>query len=420
MHYLKKYKWTFIPLVAVLAIGALLYGIRRVQVSESTFQVRYVNFDKYIETKGEIHGKDAFFIVLDDIFKENDLRLSSMVIRDMVPEGTIVEKGDWVATLDQAQINQRIQENRDELERRRAFLNDAKIDSTITLTNLRQRIAELEFDLQYRKLDLDQAQYESPAYQRRIQTTYNQTVRQIDRAKRDYELRRMDLANRIRRSEDRYNQSVSIDERLAKALAASRITTPQPGIVVYTRARGNRKIRVGDEISPWRPQIVSIPDLSVMVSETYVEEIDIAKIKMGDSVIVNLDAMPGSQIWGRITSIANVGQDLTGFESKVFAVTVELSPTQLQLLPGMTSTNQIILERIPNQLAIPRSTLFVENNKSIVYLKRGSKVIRQEVITGAENDESIVILQGLQERDRILTAPPENPESLALLTVSAE
>ncbi len=420
MRYFQKYKWTFIPLIAVLVIGALLYGIRRVQVGETTLQVRYVNFDKYIETKGEIHGKDAFFITLDDIFKENDLRLSGMQIKDMVPEGTIVEKGDWVATLDQAQINQRIQENRDEMERRRAFLNDAKIDSTITLTNLRQRIGELEFDLQYRTLDLEQAQYESPAYQRRIQTTYNQTVRQIDRAKRDYELRRMDLANRIRRSEDRYEQSVSIDERLNRALTASNITTPQAGIVVYARARGNRKIRVGDEVSPWRPQILSIPDLSVLVSETYVEEIDIAKIKMGDSVIVNMDALPGSQIWGRITSIANVGQDLSGFESKVFAVTVELGPSSLQLLPGMTSTNQIILERIPNQLVIPRTSLFAENNTSFVYLKRGSKIIRKEVETGAENDDLIVIVQGLEERDRILTHMPENPESIAFLALKSD
>jgi multidrug efflux pump subunit AcrA (membrane-fusion protein) len=132
--------------------------------------------------------KMPYYITLDDIFKDNEIRIGGLKIKDMVAEGTIVKKGDWVATLDQAVINQRIQENRDEMERRLAFLNDAKIDSTITLTTMRQRISELLFDLQYNELDLEQSKFESPAYQRRIQTAYNQRIRQIDRARRDYEL----------------------------------------------------------------------------------------------------------------------------------------------------------------------------------------------------------------------------------------
>jgi HlyD family secretion protein len=86
-------------------------------------------------------------------------------------------------------------------------------------------------------------------------------------------------------------------------------------MVVYARVRG-RKIKIGDEVSPWRPEIASIPDLSVLVSETYVEEIDIAKISVGDSVLISVDAVPGNVFPGSILRIANVGQDLAGFESK--------------------------------------------------------------------------------------------------------
>lgn len=415
MTVFKKYKWTFIGLGIIVFIGISLWFINYSQEIHSTYIVRRGNFEKYIETKGEIHGKNALFITLDDIFKDNEIRVGGLKIKDMVAEGTIVKKGDWVATLDQATINQRIQENRDEMERRLAFLNDAKIDSTITLTNMRQRINELLFDLQYSELDLQQAKFESPAYQRRIQTAYNQKVRQIDRAKRDYELRRIDLGNRLRRFEDRYNNAVSIDEKLQKALEASNITSPQPGMVVYARIRGNRKIRVGDEVGSWRPEIASIPDLSVLVSETYVEEIDIAKIAIADSVIITVDAMPGERFKGTILRIANVGQDLSGFESKVFAVTIELAESNRKLLPGMTSTNQIILERIPQQITIPRSCLFTEDNHGYVYIKKGGKIWKRQVETGPENDEYIVITSGLEERDRILLTPPENAATLAFL-----
>lgn len=415
MTVFKKYKGTFIGIGAILIAGFVLWAIRQSQEVHSTFLVRKTTFDRFIETKGEIHGKNALFITLDDIFKDNELRLSALKIKDMVPEGTILKKGDWVATLDQASITQRIQENRDETERRLAFFNDAKIDSTITLTNMRLRIIELQYDLRYNELDLEQSQFESPAYQRRIQTAYNQKVRQIDRAKRDYELRRIDLGNRLRRFEDRYNSAVSVDERLQLALEASTINSPQAGMVIYARVRGNRKIRVGDEVGPWRPEIASIPDLSVLVSETYVEEIDISKISIGDSVQITVDALPGERVRGNITQIANVGQELSGYESKVFAVTIELSDRNTKLLPGMTSTNQIIQERIPQQLIIPKSSLYADENRSYVYIKKSGKVYKQLVETGSENSEFIIVTKGLDERDRILVSPPENSASLAYL-----
>lgn len=415
MTIFKKYKWTFLGIGILFVAGIALWIIRQSQESHSTYLVRLGNFERFIETKGEIHGKDAFYITLDDIFKENDLRLHGLAIKDMVPEGTIVKTGDWVATLDQATINQRIQENADEVERRLAFLNDAKIDSAITLTNMRQRITELQYDLQYSELDLQQAKFESPAYQRRVQTTYNQRIRQIDRAKRDYELRKIDLNNRLRRQDDRYQYVVEIDKKLRIALEKSNITTPRPGMVVYARVRGNRKIRVGDEVGPWRPEIASIPDLSVLVSETFVEEIDIAKISKGDSAIISIDAVPGQKYEGTILQIANVGQDLTGFDSKVFAVTIQLAHNDDKLLPGMTSTNQIILERVPNQMIIPRSSLFADENRTYVFLKKGGQVYKKVVETGSENDDFIVITNGLELRDRILLNAPADPDELAFL-----
>jgi HlyD family secretion protein len=157
------------------------------------------------------------------------------------------------------------------------------------------------------------------------------------------------------------------------ALDASNITAPQPGMVVYARVRGNRKIRVGDEVGSWRPEIASIPDLSVLVSETYVEEIDIAKISVGDSVLITVDATPGEKFRGIILRMANVGQDLSGFESKVFAVTIELAESNKKLLPGMTSTNQIILERIPQQLTIPQKQSVCRRQSWICLPEKGWK-----------------------------------------------
>jgi len=411
--FLKKHKWIAPVALAVLALP-VVWWVRHSQIQQSIHVVKRMTFEKIIETKGEIHGKNAINITLPEIFKDPDLQVWEFKIKDLAPEGTIVKKGDWVATLDQLNLNQRIQFNKDEMELREAQLNDAMIDSAIDLSSIRQQINELEFNLQYRQLDLEQSKFESPAYQRKMQTAYNQTVRQIDRRKRDYELRKMHLENRTKRNENRYNYHKEIQKKLEQALEATNITAPEPGMLIYARISGKRKIRVGDEVGPWRPVIATLPDLSVLISETFVEEIDIAKIKTGDSARVTVDAIPGLQFPGKIITIANIGQELQGVDSKVFAITIELLEKDESLLPGMTSSNQIIIEKIPEQLIIPRKCLFSDSLRRYVYLKKDGRIWEKSVETGPENDDFIVILDGLEERDRILTHPPAENEKVAV------
>ena len=403
---------------ALLLIALAVWMVTKSGISHSIHVVRRGTFEKIIETKGEIQGKNAINILISDIFKDPDIQIWDFKIKDLVPEGTIVKKGDWVASLDQVNLNQRLQSIVEEIDVREAQLNDTRIDTALALSQMRQRIKELEYDLKYRALDLEQSKFESPAYQRKMQTNYNRTLRQIERQKRDYELRKMDQNERTKRSEDRYHYMKRVEEKIKKALEDTQVKAPDNGMVIYTRTRGNRKIRIGDEVGPWRPIIATLPDLSTLVSETFIEEIDIAKIKTGDSVMVTVDALPGEQFPGIVQAIANIGQELQGIDSRVFAVTVELRRSHPKLLPGMTSNNRIILEKRAGELIIPRNALFSEEQKPFVYLRKDGKIWKHFVETGSENDEVVVVTKGLSEKDRILTQPPGEEEKVLIYNES--
>lgn len=409
-----KRKWFILGAgIAIAAVAFLI--IRQNIVSHSFYTVKRIDFEKLIETKGEVQGKTSINIVLPDVFKDQELRIYELQIKDMVAEGTIVKKGDWVATLDAGRINQLIQSNREEMERYLAEVNDARIDSAIELTRLRQGIKEMTFNLEYKKIDLEQSRFESPAYQRRAKAAYNQTLRQIEKQKRDYELRKMGLEMRTKREEARYNYTANIDKKLQEALTATRVIAPADGMIIYARSWGRRKIRVGDQVSPWQPAIATLPDLSQLVSETYIQEIDVAKISQGDSVRIAVDAVPGHSFKGTIVNIANVGQELAGFDGKVFRVLIDLADVDKKLKPAMTTTNLIILEKIPAQLTIPRTCLFAENGVPYVYVKQSGKVWKKAVKTGPENDEMVVITEGLAEREKILLHEPENIDEIPFL-----
>jgi multidrug efflux pump subunit AcrA (membrane-fusion protein) len=377
-----------------------------------TFTVKKTRFESIITAKGEIQGKNAVLISFPDELKHRDLRIHEFQIKDLIREGSLVKKGDWVASLDKDNINQQIQYNNDDLERRLAELNDAKIDTAIELTNLREELKEFRYELQYRELDMEQAKYESPAYQRKVKVEYNRTVRQIEKKYRDYELRRLYLTARTKRREDWYNYSLRRDSLLKKALIAAEIVAPQNGILMYARTRSGRKIRIGDNVSQWNPTIATLPDMSTLVSETYIEEIQITKINIGDSVEIMIDALPEKLYYGTVYKIANIGQDMPGFESKVFHVLIELNDSDPELKPAMTSGNNIIVNSIPNVLTIPRECLFSENGNNFVFLKKAGEIVKKAVIPGFDNETEVIIESGLEENDKILFAPPENENSL--------
>ena len=126
--------------VAVIA-GAIVAAIVSVP-GEDLHKVKRGNFTLAIEVKGEIQGKNAIVIGMPDELAHTDMPIRQFEIKEMVEEGTEVNTGDWVATLDAAEISQQIERNSQDLERATAELNDAKIDSSITLTNLREELGD--------------------------------------------------------------------------------------------------------------------------------------------------------------------------------------------------------------------------------------------------------------------------------------
>lgn len=405
----------FIVLIAAVAViaGAIVAAIVSVP-GENLHKVKRGNFTLAIEVKGEIQGKNAIVIGMPDELAHRDMPIRQFEIKEMVEEGTEVNTGDWVATLDAAEISQQIERNSQDLERATAELNDAKIDSSITLTNLREELGEFVFDLEYKKIELEQAQFESPAYQRRKKVEYDQTVRLMDKKHRDYELRKLNLKRRISWFENRYDRFFKRDSLLKVALNAVQVTAPKEGTVMYARLWNGRKLRVGDRVSMWMPTIATLPDLSQPVSETYIPEIDITKISLGDSAEITIDALPKDKFKGVVSDIANIGQELSGFDMRVFRITIDFKTDGKEIKPSMTSNNKIIVSRFPDVIKIPRNFLQKQNGESFVYLKESGKIWKKRVTPGLENDEEVIIESGLSPGDKILASPPPKVESAML------
>ena len=395
--------------VVVLLIVAVWF--LRIKPSIGIYKVKKENFEAIITCKGEIQSEKAVNILLPDIITDRKLELWEIQIKDLIPEGSIVKKGDYVALLDQGRIKQ-LKEANEELLKKIAFnYNDSKIDSAVDLVNMRNGLEQFVFDLDNLKIAMEQSVYESPAYQRKAKMAYERALRQLDAKIRAYRMTQKTLKIQVEREGKMVDDLTEKDNKYQIAFDQANITAPQNGMLIYGRTfgrGGSRKLTIGSNVSSQNPIIATLPDLSVLVSETYVEEIYISKIKIGDSARVHIDALRKQVKVGVISDISNVGQEMNGFESKVFKVNIRIASGNKRIKPAMTTNNEIIISREQNVLVIPRSAVFNSDAKQFVYVKEFSGVSQRFVEIGNQNEKFVVIKSGLKEGDKIFLNKPQS------------
>jgi hypothetical protein len=83
----------------------------------------------------------------------------------------------------------------------------------------------------------------------------------------------------------------------------------------------------------------------------------------------------------------------------------------------MTTANAIETSVVPNVLSIPLEAVLTEGGFSYAYKKDGSHVVKQQIETGAMNDNEIVVKQGLKKDDRVLLSPPTDKNGITTATI---
>ncbi len=204
-----------------------------------------------------------------------------------------------------------------------------------------------------------------------------------------------------------------LQEKYQKALRELQkcsVYAPIPGLVIYNEipaAGKTRKIQVGDAV--WSHQgLISLPDISRMLVETQVREIDIHKVALEQDVLVRIDAYPDKTYSGKVHlvgSLARTNRNLpTG--TKYFQVQVLLQESDARLRPGMTARVDILAAHFEDALYVPLEGVFEKNDRKICYVVTAKGAKEQNVQVGKFNDDFIIIEDGLSEGEQIYLHDP--------------
>ncbi len=179
-------------IVAVVAIIVLIV-INKVS-SKKDLENLFVEamkgqFDIVVTTTGELQAENSTDIRGPEFTQSRNIRAMDIKITDLVPEGTEVQKGDYVATLDRTSFDNSLKDELENLVTYETNLEVKMLDTAVTLSNLRDQIKNLRFNVEEAEITLQESKYEPPTTIRQAEIALDKAKRSLEQSIRGYELR---------------------------------------------------------------------------------------------------------------------------------------------------------------------------------------------------------------------------------------
>ena len=401
-------------IAAGIVVGAflLLFFIRgkgKSEAAEILADVKHGTFRVEIETTGELEAKNSVKILGPSTLR--DFRIWNVTIQNIVDEGTVVKKGDWVATLDRSEFQGRFNEKQIELEKAQSKYVQVQLDTTLGMRQSRDELINLKYAVEENRIKLEQSKFEPPATIKQAEIDVDKSKRTYDQALENYKIKSRqnvekmrEVAAELRKVQQEFTRMTGISESF-------NILAPEPGMLIYAKNWDGTPIKAGSQINMWEPTVATLPDLTKMLSKTYVNEVDVRKVKAGQAVEIGLDAYPDKKLAGKVIRVANVGEQRPNSDAKVFLVDIEIDGTDPSLRPSMTTSNKVVAKVMDSVNYVPLEGLHSLSDTIIfVYKKDGMNTVKQEVQVGETNSNEAVILSGLNVGDRIYLSIPTGME----------
>jgi len=411
----------FIYLAAGLIIIALVTYLITAKTDKSnqiTVKVKKGTFPIEVTTTGELIAKSSEMIYGPAALRQ--VQIWQVKIQDIIADGTVVDSGQYVATLDRTEISNKIKDEETNLEKFETQLTKTKLDTSLDLRSARDELLNLKYGLEEKKITLEQSKYEPPATIRQVQIDLEKAQRGLEQAEKNYKLRYQKAEANMQEVTASYTQAKRKLDEMQAVLKQFTITAPKAGMVIYRRNWDGNKQGIGSTLNVWENVVAELPDLSKMISKTYVNEIDISKIKVNQLVRIGIDAFPEKKFTGKVTEVANIGEQIQNSNAKVFEVKILVNEFDSILRPAMTTKNTIVTATINDVLFCPIESVFSNDSTTFVYIKDGGSILKKQVIVGQSNENEIIIKTGAKANDELNLNPPEKADKLELIRLSKE
>jgi RND family efflux transporter MFP subunit len=328
-------------------------------------------------------------------------------------------EGDYEKSLATAKIaikqtQMDLERKREELEKSRPLLEKGFVTKS-KIEELEDEIEKLEMTLTRNELELQILNdYELKKNQMQKSSAVEQAEEELERERQRSASRQKQAEAKVENQQGTLKNREQRFERMKEQLAKCETRAPADGVVQYgesgeRRYWGGNRIATGEQVYPGQT-IITLPDTSQMMVTTRIHEADRHKIAEGLTCIVKVPAVPGQTFTGKLTKIAKFADSERSWWNpnlKEHAAEILLNQTDAQLSPGDTAHIEIMIEEVPDVLAVPVQCVFSRGSQHFVFLHNRLSAGPAEVKLGRITTNMVEITEGVSAGDQVLMAPDE-------------
>lgn len=414
-------------IAAASYVGVTLYNGQGGQIVQGGEVVRQ-DLTQYVASTGEIRPKKSVNISSNAMGR---------IVRMPVKEGDHVKEGTLLISLESIQTQA-------EVESAQAMLSAAQTEldamqsqikaNEASVATAKAEIARAEADLKRAKTNLDRADAMAkdgliPREQHdNARTDYEVASTQVTAAKARLEQAEAQGAQTLKQRDStalRLAQQRTAVIRAQDQLDKTTIMSPLTGIITYLPVNEGEIAIVGVQNQPGTT-LMTIADMSVITAEVKVDETDIVNVRIGQEAEIKVDALGDKILKGHVSDVGNSAVNRSGStantgatqEAKDFKVVITLDEPPEELRPGLSCTANIVTARNSQVLTIPLQALTVRSfddpedplkkkkiEKEGVYVIKDGTATFRAVKTGITGTTDVEILDGLTEKEMIVTGP---------------
>jgi HlyD family secretion protein len=290
------------------------------------------------------------------------------------------------------------------------FVSKAQLENdqvNFEKVGLSVKTAETQLDL-FKK-------YEFPKQCEQFLSAYREALNKLRRTYRANRSKMAQAESRFQTAKRRYDMELAKKEDLERQLRACTITATTSGLVAYGDLNASSYTRYTESIEEGasirlRQTILTIPDMTKMGVSVNVHESQVKKVRIGQPVLVQVDAEPGKVLQGTVAELAVLPDSASSRYTpnlKVYPCTIHIEGTHPWLKPGMNAKVEIIIQQLADVMYVPVQSIEVENDQHFCYVENLGKLERREITTGSFNDDFIEVQKGLNPGEMVALSLPK-------------
>ena len=360
--------------------------------------VKRQEFIRSVRLNGTVEAVEATSIAAPRLSGQNN---NSLVVMRLIKAGTTVKPGDPLIEFDRQEQIRNALDRRAELTDFEQQIKKRQADEVAAKATDDSTLMQANSTLERARLELVKNDMLPKIQAEKNTLAFEEAEAKLKQLQETYELKRRAAAADIKILEIRRDRSETNMKQAEANAERMLIVSPLPGVAVVrsTFKNGGNMVEFmeGDEVRPGQP-VVDVVNPAVMRVRARVNQADMNDLRVGQHVQVGLDAYPDLVFNGTVDQISPIGQQST-LSPKVrsFIVLVLVKEAHPNLMPDLTASLDVQLERTPGVIVVPRDSVVMEGEGAFVRVQRGGRFERQDVTIGAMNTHQVVVTGGLQE-----------------------